>query len=149
MKFSTPVQAVMTTNVISISPDSPMTRVREIFNSHTIHHIPVTGPDLQVLGIISKQDFMVLLDRKTLSGDKAAVKKNKELLASLHASDIMIRNVATIRAEDSIDLGIRVFLENEFHALPVVDSGKLVGIITAHDMLEFLYEKEVRNFLNR
>lgn len=43
--------------------------------------------------------------------------------------------------DDSIGLAIDIFLANKFHALPIVEDGALLGIVTTHDLLEYAFVK--------
>jgi CBS domain-containing protein len=53
----------------------------------------------------------------------------------MKASDVMTRNVLTVGRETSVTNAIRVMLENNISGLPVLDNGKIVGILTEGDLL--------------
>jgi CBS domain-containing protein len=53
----------------------------------------------------------------------------------MNASDVMTRNVITVGRETSVADAIRLMLDNHFSGLPVLDNGKIVGILTEGDLL--------------
>ena len=57
----------------------------------------------------------------------------------------MSTRIATLEPSSKIGTAAEVFLENLFHALPIVDDGKLVGIITSFDVLKYSFQKAYPN----
>jgi acetoin utilization protein AcuB len=57
------------------------------------------------------------------------------------AGDIMSREPLKIESADTIGLAADIFRANALHALPVVDDGELVGIVTSHDLLNYAYSE--------
>jgi acetoin utilization protein AcuB len=57
----------------------------------------------------------------------------------MRAEDIMSTNPLSLEPEDTIGLAADIFKANALHALPVVDEGELVGIVTTHDLLTFAF----------
>lgn len=47
----------------------------------------------------------------------------------------MTKGIATMSSNERINIALEIFKENIFHAIPIVDEGKLVGIITTHDII--------------
>jgi len=126
-----PVSSVMTTDLITVSPDESLDRVKEIFNTTRIHHIPVVEGD-SIIGLVTTWDMWKL-------------NKPFEEYSSIYVKDVMTTKVATLEPKSKIGTAAEVFLENLFHALPIVDSGKLVGIITTFDVLQYQFLKEYPN----
>lgn len=56
--------------------------------------------------------------------------------------NVMTKILATIESTDKVGTAAEVFMEHLFHALPVVDNGRLVGIVTSFDVLRYEYNKE-------
>jgi len=136
------VKQIMTDKVISVGPKALMTEVSALFDSNRIHHVPVIDNDGQALGMISRLDYNKLQDHFTLFLCEAADERNRKFFSTLLASEVMTKNIATIDVNAPVKIAIETFLENLFHALPVIDEGKLVGIVTSHDVLKYLYGKE-------
>lgn len=140
MDVSTTISAVMTTEVRTITPEATMAIVQELFRTHSIHHLPVVEND-QVVGMVSKTDYLMLLHGFTLFNTKESRDFNQVVLTTLTVREVMSKKVATINPEDTLEMAAGIFRENRFHALPVVEkhSKKLVGIITVMDLLNFAF----------
>ncbi len=136
------IRQIMTEEVVTVGPLSSLTRVKEIFETHWIHHIPVVEDDGVVVGIISKLDYHLLLSHFTIFNIERADRSNEKFLAALIVREVMSKQVATIRPDDSIRIALEIFLENQYRALPVTEGGKLVGIVTTYDILRYCAAKE-------
>ncbi len=138
--FREPVSKIMTTNVITLAPRDLMMRVKEIFATENIHHIPVVDGEDRVIGIVSQNDFSKILHGFTLFRTQKSEDYNNAMLNALLVEDVMTKQVATLHPEDSITIAADIFKENLFHALPVVDNDKkLVGILTTYDLLIYVF----------
>ncbi|HMQ06837.1 MAG TPA: CBS domain-containing protein [Saprospiraceae bacterium] len=138
-----PVKEFMTTDLITVNKDSTLTEVKNIFESNLIHHIPVTGEKGKLEGIISKSDFLLLLDWGTKLGLPSSNVKNQHLFRSNVASDIMQANLVSVRENDKLEKCVDILKENYFRAIPVVDENKkLLGIITIYDLMVIAFNKD-------
>lgn len=143
MDFLAPVSKYMTNHVINVSPDDPLTVVREIFDTHNIHHVPVVHIQ-HVEGIISKVDLNLFL--RGFSRIEDMNQLDEARLRHYKARDIMTTRMAKVSSDDRMNVVLEVFKINRFHALPVVDNDELVGIITTHDIISALVaEDPVKN----
>ena len=137
---STTVGNIMSTPVITVHKDDTMSKVQDIFRKNNIHHIPVIAEGNQVVGIISKSDYLRLLHGFTLFKTEKSIAYNDAIMRSLLVGEVMTRQVATLNPEDSLEMAAGFFRENLFHALPVVsDQGQLIGIITTFDLITYAY----------
>ena len=127
------VQEIMTTNPVTVQPDTSLNSLREMFAKHSFHHLPVTGPRGELLGIISREDFYKVAYVLSIEASRSA--NTKAHFQHLSAEDIMTKYPLQLGPEDTIGLAADIFLANKFHALPIVEEGQLVGIVTAHDLL--------------
>ena len=135
-----PVAEYMTRDVIIASPDTTLMEVKNIFDSHSIHHLPVVDDEGNVRGIISKADLLLLMDWGTKFELNSSKRKNEFMLKSNLASDLMEVNVVTVKESDLIEKCFDIFKENYFHAIPVVnEKKKLIGLITTYDLLIAAY----------
>ena len=120
MNRTTRVEDLMTTAVISLHEDEPITRAQLEMRLADIHHLPVVDGRARVLGIISSRNLIGLR-----ANDKA-----------LRASDVMTRGVKTIHASQPAHVAAGLMLHHRIGALPVVgDDECLVGILTETDFL--------------
>lgn len=135
-----PVSDVMTSDLITIHPKEPMTEVDKIFREYEIHHIPVVDEDYSIVGMLSKSDYLRTLHGLTLFKVAKAEAYNEAMLRSLLVEEVMTRQVAQIRPDAQLSLAADMLLENLFHALPVVEGKRLVGIVTTFDLLKLAYK---------
>ena len=139
MNTFAPVSTIMTTKLLTVDSHDPLSKVKELFDNHTIHHIPVVRYK-QLIGLISKTDFEYFMGGLDYY-------KNDEETISYHlehstAEAIMTSRLAKMEPTDRINVALDIFLRNRFHALPIVDGDELVGIVTPFDILKAL-DKEV------
>ncbi len=124
------VKSIMTTKLITVKPSDTLSHVRQIFMTNSIHHLPVTDSSGRLVGIITTYDMW------------------KNEIAPAEYSTIMVMDIMTIRIAkisptDKIGTAAEIFLDNRFHALPIVDEDNfLLGIVTSHDVLKYEYLKE-------
>ena len=124
------VKSIMTTDLITVSPSTNLLTVRQIFMQNRIHHLPVTDNDGVLVGLLTTYD---------LWKNEIAPIAYKDV----HVRAVMTRKIAKISSRDKIGTAAEIFLDNRFHALPVVDEKNvLIGIVTSHDVLKYEYLKE-------
>ena len=133
-----PVTSVMSSDITFVNPDTIMDEVSDIFSGKNIHHLPVINDEGEIVGIVSKSDYYKLLNSYTIFNRKDIDAMNERYLKSLIVEDVMTENPVCIHWDSKVETVIQVFLENLFHALPVVKDKKLVGIITPYDILSNL-----------
>jgi CBS domain-containing protein len=130
-----PIREVMSRDLIVVQKDDKLRRINEIFQAYNLHHLPVVDEVGNLCGIISKADQS--------RADHLIGLYNQTLYDEVTAVDVMTKHVATIGPDETLDKAAGVFMSNVFHALPVVDRGTLVGIITTHDLLRFSFNDEL------
>ncbi len=139
MNLTAPVSTIMSQNLITLIPGDPMSAVKEIFSQERIHHIPVVRYT-KLVGIVSKTDFLHFMMGVDLTTNKATEEKR---LHEYKVEDIMTTGIATLESTDRINIALEIFAENLFHAIPILDNGKLVGILSTFDILKKLREEDL------
>jgi acetoin utilization protein AcuB len=122
-------------NLITVAPDEPLSKVREIFDNHKFHHIPVVQ-FREIVGLVSKTDFEFFMGGASHYEEDKFV--NTLRLEKTHVSEIMTKRLGKVAPDDRINVALEIFLMNRFHALPVVENGELVGMITPIDIMAAL-----------
>ncbi len=135
------VQEIMTTNPVTVPPTATLGEVRALFSKNSFHHVPVAGPGGELVGIISREDFFKVA--YVLSVEAARADNTKSRFQHLMAEDIMTKYPLQLAPDDTIGLAADIFLANKFHAVPIVDDGQLVGIVTSHDLLTYAFASPV------
>ena len=123
-----PLSSIMTRHVITIGPDDKLSSAREIFMKNKVHHLPVVR-GTKLLGILTTYDLFKYVQRDT-DYESSLVK------------DVMTKHVATLEPEDKVGSAAELFLENRFHAVPIVKEGELQGIVTSFDVIKYEFHKE-------
>ncbi len=129
------VRELMRESVYTIHPDDMIDRVFFLLHYEKIRHLPVVEKQA-VVGIVSDRDLYKALGPKHLS--KGVEETDGE--TSLHViphkvRSIMRRGVITIDPDDDAAKAATMMASNKIGALPVTRGEKLVGIITATDIL--------------
>jgi len=133
MNILNPISTIMSTDLITVNPSDKLEKVQAIFDEHRIHHIPVVRYT-EIVGIISKTDLLYFLKGLGAKGSEKML--NHIRLTNYTAEAIMTTGIAKLSSTDRIDVALEVFKENLFHAIPIVDDEKLVGIVTTYDIIE-------------
>jgi CBS domain-containing protein len=123
-----PLSSIMTKNVISAGPDDKLSVARDIFKKNRVHHLPIVH-GTSLLGILTTYDMFKLVDSGS-DYDSVIIK------------NVMTKHVATLEPEDKIGSAAELFLENLFHAVPIVKDGELKGIVTSFDIIKYTFHKE-------
>lgn len=136
-----PLSSIMTTDLIVVNPKDKVKEVAAVFQKHNIHHIPVVSGMHQLEGLISKSDLLKISHGWSLFRNLQEDTYNSALYESLLAQDIMTRAVAKLEPQDTVEMALGIFKENLFHALPIVLNGRLVGIVTTYDLLQYAFDQ--------
>ena len=128
------VKDLMTTGVLTVSPDDSLSDLRDMMHSRNVRHVPIVNAQQQVKGIVSHRDLLknTLFDRPRLSQYV-----EDEILASLQVAEVMTTHVECIGPEDALEDAARIMLDRKFGCLPVIAAGRLVGILTESDFVRF------------
>ena len=137
MNTNRPVKEIMTTNLITVSPEVTASDVKAIFNEHSFHHIPVVNKANKLLGIISKEDFSKIAYFLSLNTSGRTFSNLR--YQSLKAEDFMSKYPLSLDPDDTVGLAADIFLANKFHALPIVEDDELIGLVTTHDLLLYSF----------
>ncbi len=126
------VKELMTQVVHSVTPEDKVDRVFFLFNFENIRHLPVVEKG-KLVGILSDRDL-----KKVLGPAKKFLEKpdgTTLTISTRKVRTIMRRNPITIEPEQRAADAAAIMAKRKIGALPVVHKDKLVGIITATDIL--------------
>lgn len=126
---------VMTSPVMTLSPDVPVPAAADFLGSHGFTAAPVVDADGQLVGIVSEADLVrspVVPDWWVLQGQPDPT-----------VEQVMSSTPTTMRsADDLADVATAMF-EARIRSIPIVDDGELVGIVTRRDVLRVVARREV------
>ena len=130
MMLNKKVKEIMTTGVITTTPDIDVVYAFEQLMEHKISSLPVVEND-ELLGIITATDVghNLILDKYELG---------------TIVEEIMVKSVVTISPEDTLETAIDIMKNSVsssgiLNQLPVVENGKLVGIISDGDIIQEIF----------
>lgn len=142
MKNQTPLSKIMVKDLFTVEEFDTMEAVAKVFSKHEIHHIPVVNAKKELVGIISKSDFLKISLGMSLFSDNEENQYNQALYKTTLVRDVMSKIVVSLGPEDTVEVAAKIFKENLFHALPITEKGKLVGIVTTYDLINFAFKSE-------
>jgi len=131
------VQDWMTPNPITIEPDTVLGQANRLMKEHKIRRLPVVDHG-KLVGIVTLGDL-----REASPSDATALSifEIHYLLAKLTISDIMTRNPITVSPDTTIYDAAQLMLEHKIGGLPVVQEGKVVGVITESDIFRMVVQE--------
>jgi acetoin utilization protein AcuB len=133
------VRELMTPAPISVSPNTPVDEARALMQHHRIQHLPVLE-DGRLVGMVSDRDIRLVLPSPATS---LSVYEIGYLLTRLTVGEIMTYFPVTISADRLMAEAAKRILAYKVDALPVVEHGKLLGIVTRTDLLRAFLQAQV------
>lgn len=137
MKKNEPIRKLMSTELITIHQGEPLSKARKLMVEAGLHHLPVVSGD-QLRGVISWSDLLRVSFGDAFGTDERAV--DTTLDHSLKLEEVMSADPITVTSQTSIHQAAEILCKGQFHCLPVVDDGKLVGMVSSSDLLRYLAE---------
>jgi CBS domain-containing protein len=137
----------MTTQVVTIHPDSPIRDAARLMLEHKISGLPVVDATNHVVGIVTEHD---LLRRRTdrpgskpphwlqLMSEPAEITNESVRFQEAKVEEVMTRDPLTIMEDTPIDTACRLVEKRGIKRLPVVRDGRLVGIVARADLVRAL-----------
>ncbi len=115
------IRSLMVANPITITKDATITQAIDLMKKNSIRHLPVVSQDNRLEG------FVTLADMK-----QGLI---PSMVSDLSLADLMIKKPICVDPDDDIEIGAQLIYRHKIGGIPVVKDGRLVGIITATDML--------------
>jgi acetoin utilization protein AcuB len=115
------VSHCMTTELVAINKEASIQEALALMKQHSIRHLPVVDAERELLGWVTDADLRGVLIAS--------------MLEELTLEDVMVRKPYVVPPDMPLDEAAHLILEKRIGGLPVVEKGKLVGIITVVDIL--------------
>jgi len=123
MRISEVVAGKASQDIVTISPDATVRDLVALLATHNVGAAVVSSDGTSVAGIVSERDVV-----RRLNGNDAAL--------SASVSEIMTADVRTCEPSSSLDEVRSIMTEGRFRHLPVVDGGRLVGVVSIGDIVK-------------
>lgn len=141
---------IMSEELITVTPATPVIEAARILLDKRINGLPVLDEAGRLVGIICQSDLVAqqkrfpipsvfnLLDGLIPISSPKGLEKEMQKIAASRVAEAMSSNPETVNPESSLEEIATLMVSKGFHTLPVVERGKLVGIIGKEDVLRTL-----------
>ena len=145
------VRDVMTRKVVTVRDSDTLEEAARRMAGARVSGLPVLGLRGRLVGVVSQKDVVRLLndraglavprglfdllldDRREATGEIAAA--SRRVLETGHVREAMSRPAISVGADTTLDEAIGLLISNKINRLPGVSQGRVVGIVTRHDLL--------------
>jgi CBS domain-containing protein len=146
------VRDIMEIDVPAVYPEDPIEKVVQTMRQHELPGIPVINEGGRCVGIITEADLIMAGEEEDLhlphyielfggivflESTKKFDERLRKAIGSM-ASDVMTEDPVTIAPDASVSEAARVIAREKHNRLPVVEHGRLVGVVTRIDVLDVL-----------
>lgn len=140
----TTIRDVMTRPVVSVRSDTPLKEVAQLLIDRRISGLPVVDDDGAVLGVVSEADFLIkeqgaeAVPHRRLArifGESSESRSWLAKLAALTAGEAMTAPAVSVSSHCRIVEAAGIMTARGFNRLPVIEDGRLVGIVTRADLI--------------
>jgi CBS domain-containing protein len=144
---------IMTTDVITLAPDMDFASAARILLDNHINGAPVVDESGQLVGILCQSDLVAqhkrmpvptlitLLDSFLSLTPAKELEKQARKIAAMTVGEAMTRNPVTVRPDTGIETIAGLMVDSGLHTLPVVNEGRLAGVIGKADVLRTLLSR--------
>jgi CBS-domain-containing membrane protein len=145
---------IMTKDVITVEPETEVIHAAKLLLEHHVNGLPVVDKEGHLKGIICQSDlvvqqrkiplpsFFIMLDSFVPLASPKNIEKELQKMSALTVKEAMTPNPVTIDPETDLEDIATLMVKNTIHTLPVVEQGKIVGIIGKEDILRTLISNE-------
>lgn len=139
VEVAVPISTIMTAEVITLNTNDSLDKAEHLFKKHKIRHIPVIK-NKRLVGMLSMNDLL------RISFADGAYREEDNISSSLYEMftipQLMRNRLTTVHPDNSIREVSEIFVESEYHSLPIVDGEELVGIVTTTDLIKYLLKDD-------
>ena len=141
---------IMTTEVVRAHPNTRVDHIARLMSDHDISGLPVVDENDRVLGVITELDmivrntrfkvpnFIMILDSIIYLETPQHFQERLEHMLGVMAKDIMSKPAVTIAPDATIEELARLMVDRRKNPIPVVENGRLVGIISRSDIIRLM-----------
>ena len=145
---------IMTRDPITISPETKIAEAAKLLLEKNINGVPVMSGTGQLVGVLCQSDLIkqqkklpvpsifTLLDGFIPLTSMKHLEKEVRKITGTTVAHTMTPNPVTVRSDMTIQEIAGLMVDKNFHTIPVVDEGKLVGIVGKEDILRTMMSEE-------
>ena len=140
-------QDIMTKDVITVHPQTPVRELAALLLNHKISGVPVVDEAGKVLGVVTESDLIfqnkkvhlptavAILDAFLFLERPEKLEQEMKKIAGSMAGDICSAELISVTPETPLDELATLMAEKKIHTLPVLDGGRLAGVIGKSDII--------------
>jgi acetoin utilization protein AcuB len=129
------VRSRMTADVVTVAPETTIAEALTLSRRHRIRHLPVVR-EQRLVGLVTDRDLRLAMP-------PIWAEEHDELRAMLHektVGDVMVTEIITVAPETPMEDAAKLLHTHRIGCVPVMDDGRLVGILTETDLLRAFVE---------
>ena len=127
------IRDLMTSPVYSLRETDTLQSARVLMDKKRIRHVPITSADNRFLGLITNRDVLANTVSHLANIDPAT---QDEIDAGIPLQEIMRTDVHSLSPDEPVREAAHILYHHKYGCLPIVDGGRLVGIVTEADFLQ-------------
>jgi len=128
------VRDIMSTNVVTVTEKTLVNDAKQIMEAHRIRRLPVMKKD-KLVGLVTKH---MLLEAAPSPATSLNIWELNYLLAKMTVKEVMVKNPFTISPDIPVEEALQLGQDKGFGAFPVVEDGRLVGVVTESDLVRMM-----------
>ncbi|MFP4035431.1 MAG: CBS domain-containing protein [Desulfovermiculus sp.] len=144
------ISEIMSTDVITVQPDTNISQAASLLLANHVNGLPVVDDENNLVGIICQSDLIVqqkkipvptvftLLDGLIPLSSMSHLEKEVQKMAATTVEQAMTPDPIAVSPDTELEDVADLMVKKNFHSIPVVDEGKLVGIVGKEDVLKTL-----------
>lgn len=123
---------IMSKKIMTVTEGARIRHVMKLLSENRVTGLPVVSEDMTLLGIVTEKDILkVLLYGKDIK--------------SKTAGDLMATDVVSFEEDEDLMTIFKTLVEGNFRRVPILFDGKLTGIVSRRDIINFLFERTAEN----
>ncbi len=139
---------IMSDNLLTVKLDTPISEVAKLFHENVISGAPVVDDSGNLIGIITESDLIeqnkklhiptviAIFDAVIYLESLRQFEKELKKMTGTKVKDVYTRDVVSVGVDTPINEIASIMSDRHFHSIPVVDDGRLVGIVGKDDIVK-------------
>lgn len=138
MNINASVKEIMNTSFMTIGSNEYLSKAEKMIYQSKLKHLPVVRAG-KLVGIITKTDIKRMSFAESF--DEAEAEIDENIFKMLKVAQVMTTKPFTLSSSATIKEVAEVLSDKEFRTIPIVDDGKLVGMVSTRDLIKYFLEQ--------